>query len=77
MTAITPTGGVELIAYTRARSRAFAWCDILEAVDEQRQSLDCRIWAEDPDDTLLEADVMAWCQLTDALTSFLEARRMK
>ena len=57
-----------------AKRRALAWCRILEAVAEQRKALDHRIWREDPDDVLLEADVQTWCELARGLTDFLKAR---
>jgi hypothetical protein len=40
-----------------------------------RAALDHRIWREDPEDTHLEADVQTWCELAQALTDFLKARR--
>jgi hypothetical protein len=58
-----------------AKTRVVAWCRILDAVAEMRESLDHRIWREDPDDTHLEADVRTWCELARALADFLKARR--
>jgi hypothetical protein len=56
-------------------ARMVAWRRILDAVAEQRQALDHRIWLEDPDDVLLEADTRTWCELAVALADFLDARR--
>jgi hypothetical protein len=58
-----------------AEGRARAWFRIVEAVGEQRDALDYRIWLQNPDDTHLEADVQTWCELASALSAFLEARR--
>jgi hypothetical protein len=58
-----------------AVARLRAWCRVLDAMAEMRGSLDHRIWREDPEDTLLEADVQTWCELTRALGDFLRARR--
>jgi hypothetical protein len=68
----------ELISTPQAslsQARLVAWSRILEAVAEQREALDHRIWREDPDDTHLEADCQTWCELTRALADFLQARR--
>ncbi|MBM3545276.1 MAG: hypothetical protein FJX44_12430 [Alphaproteobacteria bacterium] len=61
--------------YQVAKARARAWCRILDAVAEMRDALDHRIWREDPDDTLLEADVQTWVELARALAGFLRTRR--
>ena len=61
--------------FTVAEARARAWFRIVEAVTEQREALGHRIWREDPVDTHLEADCQTWCELTQALADFLEARR--
>ena len=58
----------------RARARLMAWCSILDAVAEQREALDYRIWREDPGDTHLAADCQTWCELAAALAAFLKAR---
>jgi hypothetical protein len=50
-------------------------CRVLDAVAEQRDVLNFRIWLADPDDTHLEADVQTWCKLSLALADFLDARR--
>jgi hypothetical protein len=55
--------------------RVITWCRILEAVAEQRETLLHRIWREDPEDTLLEADCQTWCELAQALADFLNAKR--
>ena len=47
---------------------------ILDAVAQQREALDYRIWREDPDDTHLAADCQTWCELTRALADFLTTR---
>ena len=51
-----------------------AWCSILDAVAEQREALEHRIWREDASDTLLAADCQTWCELAAALAAFLKAR---
>jgi hypothetical protein len=56
-------------------ARLVAWTRVLDAVAEQRESLDHRIWREDAEDTLLEVDCQTWCELTSALADFLGARR--
>ena len=58
-----------------ARSRALAWCRILDALAEQRQALEHRIYREDFEDTALEPDCRVWCELATALAAFLKARR--
>ena len=58
-----------------SKARLVAWCRILDAVTEQRDALDHRIWREDPDDVLLEADIQTWCELSGALADFLQVRR--
>jgi hypothetical protein len=59
----------------RAKARILAWCRILDALAEQREALEYRIWCEDPDDTHLEADCRLWCELAQALADFPNARR--
>ena len=59
-----------------ANARLVAWTRVLDAVAEMRDSLDHRIWREDTEDTLLEADCQTWCELTRALADFLAARRV-
>jgi hypothetical protein len=51
-----------------------AWCRVLNAIAEQREALDFRIWCARPDDTDLDADVQIWCELSAALADFLDAR---
>jgi hypothetical protein len=58
-----------------ARRRAGAWRRVLDAVAEMRDALDYRIYREDPDDTFLEADCRAWCELAQSLADFLRSRR--
>lgn len=58
-----------------ARARVVAWAPVLDAVAEQRDALQHRIWRGDPDDTLLEADCQTFCELSNALADFLQARR--
>ena len=58
----------------RNRARLLAWSRILHAVAEQREALDCRIWREDPEDTLLAADCQTFCELVRALSYFLKAK---
>ena len=60
---------------TKHKGRLIAWCRVLEAIAEQREALHHRIWREDPEDTLLEADCQTWCELAQALADFLNARR--
>src|SRR5689334_22164253 len=55
--------------------RLVAWTRILDAVVEQREALNHRIWREDPEDISLEADVQTWCALTRALADLLQSRR--
>jgi hypothetical protein len=72
------TFGVELLCTTNLPTNTaslVAWCRILETVAEQREALLHRIWREDPDDVLLEADCQTWCELAQALADFLKARR--
>ena len=57
-----------------ARQRLTAWCGVLNAVAEQREALDYRIWREDANDTLLAGDCQTWCELAAALAAFLKAR---
>jgi hypothetical protein len=52
-----------------------ALCRVLDAVADQREGLDFRIWRAEPDDTHLQADVQIWRELSCALADFLEARR--
>lgn len=59
----------------RAQARMLAWCRVLDAISEQRDALQQRIWREDPDDRMLDADVQTWCELAASLAAFLEARR--
>lgn len=65
----------DTLVLNAAKLRTDAWRRILEAVDEMRDALDHRVWREDPDDTLLEADCQTWCELARALGDFLRARR--
>jgi hypothetical protein len=51
-----------------------SWCQVIDAVAEQRQALDFRIRCAEPDDTHLEADVQTWWELSRALADFLVAR---
>ena len=51
------------------------WCRILDAVADQREALDHRIWRGDLDDVRLAADVRTWCELSQALIGFLNGRR--
>ena len=62
-------------AFPQARRRVFAWLRILDALAEQRQALEYRIWVEDPEDTVLAADCQVWCELTAAVADFLKSRR--
>ena len=62
------------VAVKAALPRLIAWGRILEAMSEQREALLHRIWLADPDDTQLEADCRAWCDLSRALAAFLKAR---
>jgi hypothetical protein len=71
MTAHFPT----IDCTSAVKFRLLAWCRILDAVAEMRESLDHRIWREDPDDIFLEADVQTWSELARALTDFLSASR--
>ena len=71
---IRPQGSPQQKSH-RARTRLMAWCSILDAVAEQCEALDYRIWREDPGDTHLEHDVRVWRELADALAAFLETRR--
>jgi hypothetical protein len=48
----------------------------MSAVAEQREALDYRIWSENPVDRHLEADCRTWCELAQALSDFLRARRL-
>ena len=59
----------DMLSATKAQ--LLAWCRVLDAVAEQREALDHRIWREDPDDTHLKADVQTWCELARALAYFL------
>lgn len=70
---IRPQGSPQQKSH-RARTRLMAWCSILDAVAEQREALDYRIWREDPGDTHLAADCQTWCELAAALAAFLKAR---
>ena len=67
---VTSTGDIQV----RAHARMLAWCRVLDAVSEQRDALQQRIWRE-PDDRMLDADVQTWCELAASLAAFLEARR--
>ena len=58
----------------RNRVRLLAWSRILDAVAEQREALEHRIWLEDPDDTPLEADVQTWAELIRGLADHLKAK---
>jgi hypothetical protein len=49
-------------------------CRVLDAVADQREALDVRIWRAQPDDAYLEADVQIWRELCGALADFLETR---
>jgi hypothetical protein len=60
----------------KRRARLRAWCRILDAVAEMREALKHRIWREDVDDTLLEADCQTWHELSWALADFLAAKRV-
>jgi hypothetical protein len=48
---------------------------LLEALCDQRDVLEHRIWLGDSRDEALEWDCRVWCQLADAVADFLEARR--
>jgi hypothetical protein len=61
--------------FAQAEARARAWLRIVETVAEMREALDCRIWCEDAEDTHLEHDCRAFCELMRGLTDFLKARR--
>jgi hypothetical protein len=74
-TTICTKGNIKRSARWQQLSRANAWSRILDAVAEQREALDFRLWLADPNDTHLQADVQIWCALTGALTDLLEARR--
>ena len=63
------------LAPTCVARRFIAWRRVLDAVADQREALDHRLWREDPNDTHLEADVRTWCELSRALAKFLHARR--
>src|SRR5262245_58384990 len=52
-----------------------AWCRVLEAIADQREALEHRIWREDPEDVQLEADCQVLCELMLALADFLATRR--
>jgi hypothetical protein len=56
-------------------SRLNVWCRVLGAVADMRESLEHRIWREDPADRHLEADCRTWCQLARALADSLKARK--
>jgi hypothetical protein len=58
----------------RARARLHAWCRVLDTVAEMRSALDQRIWREDPEDALLDADIQRWGELARALADFLKVR---
>ena len=58
-----------------ATTRLVAWTRILDALAEQRDALEYRIWRESPDDTQLAADCQTWCGLSRGLTDLLRARR--
>lgn len=62
-------------AVPQARRRAQAWLRILDALAEQRQALEYRIWLEDHEDTVLASDCQSWCELAAAVADFLKARR--
>lgn len=51
--------------------RLRAWTRALDALAEQRDALECRIWRADPDDIHLGADCRAWCELARALGDYL------
>ena len=73
---ITYVGAMTVHLTPASVARCFiAWCRVLDAVADQREALDHRIWREDPNDTYLEADVRTWCELSRALAYFLKARR--
>ena len=57
-----------------ARRRRDAWCRIVDAVAECA-ALDYRIHLADIEDTHLDADCRAWCELTQSLADFLQSRR--
>ena len=58
-----------------ARKRRGAWLRVLDALAEQREALAYRIHLEDYDDSQIEADVRAWCELSRALADFLAWRK--
>jgi hypothetical protein len=60
----------------KARPRQRAWTRVIEALAEQRASLEHRIWREDPEDIDIDDDVRIWGDLARALADFLEARRV-
>jgi hypothetical protein len=72
---IADKGLLACSAALSTRTGLHLWCRILDAVAEMRESLDHRIWREDPDDSSLEADFRAWIELTRGLADFLEASR--
>jgi hypothetical protein len=50
-----------------------AWRRIVDALAEQRASLDHRISKEDVTDTLLERDCQTQCELMEALADYMKA----
>jgi hypothetical protein len=55
---------------TKGRARLVVWTRVLEALAEQREALAHRIWLEDAEDTLLEADTQTFTELVRALDDF-------
>ena len=57
-------------------TRLLAWLRVLDAISEMRDALELRIAAEtvDHSDPALEADCRVFCELTLALSDFLQAR---
>jgi hypothetical protein len=65
----------ELDTKRPAKQQQLSLCRVLNAIAEQREALDFRIWRAGSDDTHLEADVRIWRELSGALADFLEARQ--
>jgi hypothetical protein len=66
---------MHIVVLDSARARALAWRRVLDALSEQRDALQHRIWLENISDIHLEADCRVWCELARSLANFLEARR--
>jgi hypothetical protein len=69
--------GAAMSTMERATARMTACRRVLEALADQREALEHRLWREDPDDTLLEGDVQTFGELARAIAAFLEIRRAR